>query len=33
MQLTHCYQVLTGVLPYDGVENYDAVVSCIQSGE
>jgi len=32
MQLTHCYQVLTGVLPYDGMENYDAVASRIRSG-
>jgi len=32
IQLTRCYQVLTGVLPYDGMENYNAVVSRIQSG-
>jgi len=32
MQLTHCYQVLTGVLPYDRMGNYDAVASRIRSG-
>jgi len=32
MRLTHCYQVLTGVLPYDGIDDYDAVTSRIQSG-
>jgi len=33
MQLTHCYQVLTGVLPYDGIDDYHAVTSKIKSGE
>jgi len=33
MQLTRYYQVLTGVLPYDGIDDYRTVVSKIQSGE
>jgi len=33
MQLTHRYQVLTGVLPYDGIHDYPTVASKIKSGE
>jgi len=33
MQLTHYYQVLTGVLPYDGIHEYHTVASHIKSGE
>jgi len=32
MQSPHYYQVLTGVLPYDGMYDYRAVASRIQSG-
>jgi len=33
MRLPHYYQVLTGVLPYDGIHKYKTVASRIQSGE
>jgi len=33
MQLPHSYQVLTGVLPFDGINDYNAVAFCIQFGE
>jgi len=33
MQLPHYYQVLTGILPYDGICDYNSVASRIKSGE
>jgi len=32
MQSPHYYQVLTGVLPYHGIDDYRNVASLIQSG-